>query len=60
MDLPNLPGQYLAEVYAHAKLGEPEPGYHYAPGALQAEGSVVVGVRGKGHGAQGFTMQKLG
>jgi len=32
--LPNLPGQYLAEVYAHAKLGEPEMGFHYAPGIL--------------------------
>ncbi|GAX80708.1 hypothetical protein CEUSTIGMA_g8143.t1 [Chlamydomonas eustigma] len=34
VDLPRLPGQYLAEVYAHAKLGEPEQGFHYAPGIL--------------------------
>jgi len=26
IDLPKLPGSYLAEVYAHMKLGEAEPG----------------------------------
>jgi len=34
VNLPRLPGQYLAEVYAQAKLGEPEAGFHYAPGIL--------------------------
>lgn len=34
VDMPRLPGQYLAEVYAQAKLGEPEAGFHLAPGAL--------------------------
>jgi hypothetical protein len=26
IELPKLPGSYLAEVYAHKKLGEAEPG----------------------------------
>eukprot|EP00798_Chlamydomonas_sp_ICE-L_P020700 gene20700-27504_t len=34
VDLPHLPGSYLAEVYAHARLGEAEEGYHFAPGML--------------------------
>lgn len=34
MDLPRLPGQYLAEVYAALKLGQPEEGFHFAPGIL--------------------------
>lgn len=34
VELPRLPGQYLAEVYAHARLGEPEEGFHNAPGIL--------------------------
>ena len=42
VELPNLPGQYLAEVYAQAQLGEPEKGFHYAPG----EPSIHVLYRG--------------
>lgn len=34
VDLPSLPAQYLAEAYAHAKLGEPEPGFERSPGIL--------------------------
>jgi hypothetical protein len=32
LDLPPLPAAYLAEVYAHIKLGEPEAGYESSPG----------------------------
>lgn len=34
VELPKLPPSYLAEVLAHAKLGEPEPGFEGAPGML--------------------------
>lgn len=34
LDLPRLPGQYLAEVYAQAQLGTTEEGYNNAPGIL--------------------------
>uniref|UniRef100_A0A383W9N4 Uncharacterized protein n=1 Tax=Tetradesmus obliquus TaxID=3088 RepID=A0A383W9N4_TETOB len=38
--LPALPKSYLAEVYAHVKLGEPEPGFENAPGMLFLAGEL--------------------
>ncbi len=32
LDMPPLPPAYLAEVYAHIKLGQPEQGYDQSPG----------------------------
>ncbi|KIY94817.1 hypothetical protein MNEG_13144, partial [Monoraphidium neglectum] len=34
VELPKLPPSYLAEVLAHAQLGQPEPGFEGAPGML--------------------------
>ncbi|KXZ42057.1 hypothetical protein GPECTOR_214g439 [Gonium pectorale] len=34
LDLPRLPGQYLAETYAQGLLGEPEEGFESAPGIM--------------------------
>lgn len=34
VELPKLPRSYLAEAYAHMKLGEAEPGFENAPGML--------------------------
>jgi hypothetical protein len=40
LELPQLPKSYLAEVYAHMKIGEPEPGFENAPGMLFLAGAV--------------------
>ncbi|KAG2437068.1 hypothetical protein HYH02_011328 [Chlamydomonas schloesseri] len=34
VDLPRLPGQYLAEVWAQLQLGQPEEGFESAPGIM--------------------------
>lgn len=34
VELPTLPRAYVAEVYAHLKIGEAEPGFENAPGML--------------------------
>eukprot|EP00198_Chlamydomonas_reinhardtii_P003149 XP_001692485.1 predicted protein [Chlamydomonas reinhardtii] len=34
VDLPRLPGQYLAEVWAQLQLGQPEEGFEAAPGIM--------------------------
>lgn len=34
VELPTLPASYLTEVYAHMKLGEPEPGFENSPGIM--------------------------
>ncbi|KAG2429832.1 hypothetical protein HXX76_010614 [Chlamydomonas incerta] len=34
VDLPRLPGQYLAEVWAQLQLGQPEEGFDQAPGIM--------------------------
>jgi hypothetical protein len=39
LELPQLPKSYLAEVYAHMKIGEPEPGFENAPGMLFLAGA---------------------
>eukprot|EP00879_Flechtneria_rotunda_P021205 GHRR01022338.1.p1 GENE.GHRR01022338.1~~GHRR01022338.1.p1 ORF type:complete len:426 (+),score=134.24 GHRR01022338.1:342-1619(+) len=38
--LPSLPRSYVAEVYAHVKLGEAEPGFENAPGMLYLAGEL--------------------
>jgi hypothetical protein len=40
VELPTLPGSYLAEAYAHSKLGEAEPGFEHAPGMLFLAGEL--------------------
>lgn len=40
VELPDLPPSYVAEVYAHMKLGEAEPGFENAPGMLYLAGEL--------------------
>ncbi len=40
LELPPLPAAYLAEVYAHIKLGEPEAGYEQSPGVQFLSGQL--------------------
>jgi hypothetical protein len=42
LELPQLPKSYLAEVYAHMKIGEPEPGFENAPGMLFLAGTLAA------------------
>ncbi len=57
MDLPRLPGQYLAEVYAAIKLGQPEEGFHFAPGILYMASQVGGGAQGR-RAREGFIEQE--
>jgi hypothetical protein len=40
VNLPDLPASYVAEVFAHMKLGEAEPGFENAPGMLFLAGEL--------------------
>ncbi|KAF6256957.1 hypothetical protein COO60DRAFT_1626982 [Scenedesmus sp. NREL 46B-D3] len=40
LELPQLPKSYLAEVYAHMAIGEPDPGFENAPGMLFLAGEL--------------------
>jgi hypothetical protein len=40
VELPKLPGSYLAEAYATMKTGEAEPGFDNAPGMLHLAGEL--------------------
>lgn len=44
--LSQLPPSYLAEVLAHAQLGQPEPGFEGAPGMLYLASELYRQVRG--------------
>ena len=53
MDLPRLPGQYLAEVWAQLQLGQPEEGFEAAPGIMFLASRVRGPAAGTGRGVQG-------